>query len=69
MVEIKHVSDPHGEKEPRLDRSIHEEEKYRLLFTKSKVYVHPTAYARDNMPGFVALVKRVSIGTPSEQRC
>jgi hypothetical protein len=36
-----------------------EESKYRLLYSKSKVYVNPTAYARDNIPGFVALVKRV----------
>lgn len=36
-----------------------EEDKYRLVYSKSKVYVHPTAYARDNIPGFVALVKRV----------
>lgn len=33
--------------------------KYRLLYTKSKVYINPTAYARDNIPGFVAIVKRV----------
>ena len=38
-----------------------EESKYRLLYSKSKVYVNPTAYARDNIPGFVALVKRVSM--------
>ena len=37
----------------------HEEDKYRLVYSKSKVYVNPTAYARDNIPGFVALVKRV----------
>lgn len=36
------------------------EDKYRLVYSKSKVYVHPTAYARDNIPGFIALVKRVS---------
>ena|ERR1700730_12326270 len=35
------------------------EGKYRLVYTKSKVYVNPTAYARDNIPGFVALVKHV----------
>ncbi|KAJ3509217.1 hypothetical protein NMY22_g16369 [Coprinellus aureogranulatus] len=35
-----------------------EEDRYRLLYSKSKVYVQPTAYARDNIPGFVALVKR-----------
>jgi len=35
------------------------EDKYRLVYSKSKVYVNPTAYARDNIPGFVALVKRV----------
>jgi hypothetical protein len=33
--------------------------KYRLVYTKSKVYVNPTAYARDNIAGFVAIVKRV----------
>lgn len=37
-----------------------EEDRYRLLYSKSKVYVQPTAYARDNIPGFVSLVKRVS---------
>lgn len=36
-----------------------EEGRYRLVYSKSKVYVNPTAYARDNIPGFVALVKRV----------
>ncbi len=36
-----------------------EEDRYRLVYSKSKVYVNPTAYARDNIPGFVALVKRV----------
>jgi hypothetical protein len=35
--------------------------KYRLIYAKSKVYVNPTAYARDNIPGFVAIVKRVRI--------
>jgi TBC1 domain family member 15 len=58
MVEIKrqttqdlaasHDEDPDGRK-------------YRLLYTKSKVYVNPTAYARDNIPGFVAIVKRVRL--------
>jgi hypothetical protein len=38
-----------------------DEAKYRLIYTKSKVYVNPTAYARDNIPGFVAIVKRVRI--------
>lgn len=33
--------------------------KYRLLYTKSKVYVNPSSYSRDNIPGFIALVKRV----------
>ncbi|KAJ3794460.1 rab-GTPase-TBC domain-containing protein [Lentinula aff. detonsa] len=35
-----------------------EDSKYRLIYTKSKVYVNPTAYARDNIPGFISLVKR-----------
>jgi len=55
MVEIK--------RQPTEDLSTSHEDvdgsKYRLLYTKSKVYVNPTAYARDNIPGFVAIVKRV----------
>ena len=55
MVEIK--------RQPTEDLSSSHEDsdgsKYRLLYTKSKVYVNPTAYARDNIPGFVAIVKRV----------
>ncbi|EIW51710.1 RabGAP/TBC [Trametes versicolor FP-101664 SS1] len=35
-----------------------DDSKYRLIYSKSKVYVNPTAYARDNIPGFVALVKK-----------
>ncbi|KAL3458706.1 putative GTPase activating protein [Aspergillus heterothallicus] len=30
----------------------------RLLFSKSKVYVHPTPSAKDNIPGFIALVQQ-----------
>ncbi|KAG6376375.1 ribosomal protein S21e-domain-containing protein [Boletus reticuloceps] len=44
-----------------LSASTDEESKYRLLYSKSKVYVNPTAYARDNIPGFVALVKREAV--------
>ena len=55
MVEIKQDTTdtlpPQGE----------DDAKYRLIYTKSKVYVNPTAYARDNIPGFVAIVKRVRI--------
>jgi TBC1 domain family member 15 len=51
MVEIKRT-------EP--EKVDEESERCRLLYSKSKVYVHPTAYSRDNIPGFVALVKRVS---------
>ncbi|KAK9458912.1 rab-GTPase-TBC domain-containing protein [Lipomyces oligophaga] len=29
----------------------------KLLFCKSKVYVHPTPSAKDNIPGFIALVR------------
>jgi hypothetical protein len=54
MVEIKQETTaetlpPQGE----------DDAKYRLIYAKSKVYVNPTAYARDNIPGFVAIVKRV----------
>jgi len=56
MVEIKRTDLPRTESS--LPRS-EEDDKYRLIYSKSKVYVNPTAYARDNIPGFVALVKRV----------
>ena len=58
MVEIKCSNlTPNGK--PLHASLTSEEEKYRLIYSKSKVYVHPTAYARDNIPGFVVLVKRV----------
>ncbi|KAL4818314.1 rab-GTPase-TBC domain-containing protein [Aspergillus spinulosporus] len=38
----------------------------RLLFSKSKVYVHPTPSAKDNIPGFIALVQQKPL--PSTQR-
>ena len=55
MVEIK--------RETTDDQPTQEQDgaKYRLIYTKSKVYVNPTAYARDNIPGFAAIVKRVRL--------
>ncbi|KAF9792136.1 GTPase-activating protein gyp7 [Thelephora terrestris] len=58
MVEIKRQT------KEDLATSHHEDtdgNKYRLLYTKSKVYVNPTAYSRDNIPGFVAIVKREAV--------
>lgn len=52
MVEITHTGGSDMEQEE-------EDKKYSLLYSKSKVYVHPTAYARDNVPGFVAIVRKV----------
>lgn len=57
MVEIKRAAEDHTGNS--LTESDIEDEKYRLLYSKSKVYIHPTAYSRDNIPGFVTLVKRV----------
>lgn len=59
MVEIRH-SDLPDSGEPK-SKAAEDDDKYRLVYSKSKVYVNPTAYARDNIPGFVALVKRVSL--------
>lgn len=56
MVEIK-PSQESSESPFGVDH--HDGSQYRLLYSKSKVYVNPTPYARDNIPGFVALVKRV----------
>jgi hypothetical protein len=30
----------------------------KLLFSKSKVYIHPTPSARDNIPGYIALLQQ-----------
>ncbi|KAG6911482.1 hypothetical protein DXG01_014556 [Tephrocybe rancida] len=54
MVEIKRTDLPST---PSTSQS-RDDDRYRLIYSKSKVYVNPTAYARDNIPGFVALVKR-----------
>lgn len=60
MVEIRRLdSDLPESGEPR-NKAAEDDDKYRLVYSKSKVYVNPTAYAKDNIPGFVALVKRVS---------
>ena len=56
MVEIKRTDVPSASSSSKPE----DEDKYRLVYSKSKVYVNPTAYARDNIPGFVALVKRVN---------
>ncbi|KAI9841934.1 MAG: GTPase activating protein [Thelocarpon superellum] len=34
----------------------------KLLFSKSKVYVHPTPSAKDNIAGFVALIQQRALG-------
>ncbi|KAL8849154.1 MAG: hypothetical protein Q9198_011155, partial [Flavoplaca austrocitrina] len=30
----------------------------KLLYSKSKVYVHPTPSSKDNIPGFIALIQQ-----------
>ncbi|KAF2015555.1 GTPase-activating protein GYP7 [Aaosphaeria arxii CBS 175.79] len=40
----------------------------KLLYTKSKVYVHPTPSSRDNIPGFIALVQQKSSGISNDTR-
>ncbi|KZV64344.1 GTPase-activating protein gyp7 [Peniophora sp. CONT] len=54
MVEIKQNPGPSQPSPPPGE----DEAKYRLVYAKSKVYVNPTAYARDNIAGFVSIVKR-----------
>lgn len=61
MVEIKHESSAQDSSHFSSPSSNEEESKHRLIYSKSKVYVNPTAYAKDNIPGFVALVKRDGI--------
>ncbi|KIJ69240.1 hypothetical protein HYDPIDRAFT_105840 [Hydnomerulius pinastri MD-312] len=58
MVEIKRVK---TNDDNSLSEFAEEDSKYRLIYSKSKVYVNPTAYARDNIPGFVTLVKREAV--------
>lgn len=40
----------------------------KLLYSKSKVYVHPTKSAKDNIPGFIALVQQKSPQTLTDER-
>ncbi|CAL1704533.1 unnamed protein product [Somion occarium] len=61
MVEIKREREAIQPVSSSSNFGLDEESKYRLLYSKSKVYVNPTAYARDNIPGFVALVKREAV--------
>ncbi|PCH38023.1 RabGAP/TBC [Wolfiporia cocos MD-104 SS10] len=61
MVEIKRDAPSPQDTPSSTGGGSPEERKYRLIYSKSKVYVNPTAYARDNIPGFVALVKREGI--------
>ncbi|KAF8326026.1 rab-GTPase-TBC domain-containing protein [Cantharellus anzutake] len=59
MVEIKRGPFPLSQGDgAKLQEDLIEDAKHRLLYSKSRVYVHPTPYSRDNIPGFVALVKR-----------
>ncbi|TFK92109.1 RabGAP/TBC [Polyporus arcularius HHB13444] len=62
MVEIKHTNSEPSSRDILAASGISgdssDDSKCRLIYSKSKVYVNPTAYARDNIPGFVALVKK-----------
>lgn len=40
----------------------------KLLYTKSKVYIHPTPSAKDNIPGFIALVQQKSPAKTTDAR-
>jgi len=40
----------------------------KLLYTKSKVYVHPSPSAKDNIPGFVALIQQKSPKNTNDAR-
>ncbi|EEA26881.1 GTPase activating protein [Talaromyces marneffei ATCC 18224] len=39
----------------------------KLLFSKSKVYIHPTPSAKDNIPGFIALLQQKPVTVPTSQ--
>ncbi|KAH7032769.1 GTPase-activating protein GYP7 [Microdochium trichocladiopsis] len=40
----------------------------KLLFSKSKVYVHPSPSAKDNIPGYIALLQQKGAATSSSER-
>lgn len=40
----------------------------KLLYSKSKVYVHPSPSAKDNIPGFIALVQQKSAPLAADER-
>ena len=72
MVEIQHTNSESSSRDLLVASGASEDSlddgKYRLIYSKSKVYVNPTAYARDNIPGFVALVKKVRVLTAAPLR-
>ncbi|PGH12758.1 hypothetical protein AJ80_06582 [Polytolypa hystricis UAMH7299] len=40
----------------------------KLLFSKSKVYIHPTPSAKDNIPGFIALIQQKPAPTSDDEQ-
>ncbi|KAJ9294557.1 hypothetical protein DTO271G3_6825 [Paecilomyces variotii] len=40
----------------------------KLLFSKSKVYVHPSPSSKDNIPGFIALIQQKSVADRGHTR-
>lgn len=45
----------------------HTEYRYQLLYSKSRVTLHPTPYSRDNVPGYLALLRRQRVRQANQQ--
>ena len=43
---------------PVAPAGVGDADEFTLLWSKSKVYVHPTPYARDNVAGYIAVLRK-----------
>jgi hypothetical protein len=44
--------------------TVTNEKPVKLLFSKSKVYVHPSASSSSYIPGYISIVERSALSTP-----
>lgn len=61
------VSDTEEEGEYKTIRQVSTGRGVRLLYTKSKVYIHPSASSKDNISGFIALFEQKTPSTAHPQ--
>jgi predicted nucleic acid-binding protein len=56
MVHVDVVQKPGGTSSATSNDN--DKPQHTIVYAKSKVYIHPTTYSRDNYPGWISIVKR-----------